>query len=73
MELIILVVIILFLFKDYYKDLFRIISEQSLYIKYGLFFTIIIIFALILFLDYPDMKLFKNKESENKIIMEETV
>lgn len=81
MELIILVIIILFLFKDYYKDLFRIIGEQPIYIKYGLIITVIIIFALILFLDYPDKKLFNgepnnkelNRKKENTIIMEETV
>ena len=77
MELIILVIIISFLFKDYYKDLFRIIGEQPIYIKYGLIFAVIIIFALILFLDYPNKKLLNDKElnlkSHNTIIMEETV
>ena len=81
MELIILVIIILFLFKDYYKDLFRIIGEQPIYIKYGLIVTVIIIVALILFLDYPNKKLLNNEpnnkelnvKSDNTIIMEETV
>lgn len=80
MELIILVIIVLFLFKDYYKDLFRIIGEQPIYIKYGLVVTMIIIVALILFLEYPDKKLLNrisnNKELniklENTIIMEES-
>ena len=80
MELIILVIIVLFLFKDYYKDLFRIIGEQPIYIKYGLVATMIIIVALILFLEYPDKKLLNrisnNKELniklENTIIMEES-